>query len=488
MTQCIIGRQAEQNILHQLLHSKKAEFLALYGRRRIGKTFLIKNYFDNKSNVFFYASGIQNATMKEQIEEFAHQIGKTFYNGAMMMPGNNWRATFEILTKAIEQSAQNKKIILFFDELPWMATPRSGLLQALDYYWNRYWSHDKRIKLIVCGSSASWIIDKIINNKGGLYNRLTWTIHLEPFNLSEAKEFLQSLNIKLNHKQILDLYMVFGGVPHYLNLLQKGLSAHQNINVLCFQKNGALVHEFDRLFSSLFNESDIYIKLVRVIAKYHYGIGQSELIKKAQVTDGGTTIKKLKELENAGFIAEFVPHGHKEKGIYYKVIDEFTLFYLYWMKSNIKTILKQDQNQDYWLAQIKSSRWKAWAGYAFESICYKHLPQIRKALQITAGATANSWRYAPRLKDLEGAQIDLLFDRDDGITTICEIKYNEQPFIIDKLYAKNLLNKLNVYQKQTRSSKQLFLAMITVNGLKESIYSDEYISKVVTLENFFSAI
>lgn len=232
----IIGRVAEQALLKEILVSKKSEFLAIYGRRRVGKTFLIKNFFENQELVFFYVSGLQDGSIASQTEEFYKQIGKTFYSGASVKSSARWKDAFEELTKAIDQISKNKKVVLFLDELPWLATPRSGLLQALDYYWNRYWSHDERLKLIICGSSASWIIEKIINNKGGLHNRVTRTMVLRPFSLFETKSFLAKMGFHYSHEQVLELYMIFGGVPHYLALMRKNYSVAQSVDELFFRK------------------------------------------------------------------------------------------------------------------------------------------------------------------------------------------------------------------------------------------------------------
>jgi uncharacterized protein len=482
----IIGRLKECGLLTQLLKSNKAEFLALYGRRRVGKTYLIRNFFTGAPCIFFHVTGIQEGKLTEQLEQFVKQIGTTFYKGATLAPCQRWMEAFEELTKAIQHVPKNKKVVLFFDEFPWMATKRSRLLQALDYYWNRYWVHDPRLKLIVCGSSASWVIANIINNKGGLYNRITFSLKLEPFSLAETKLFLKSQGIRLNYQHILDLYMVIGGIPHYLSRVEKGKSASQCIDELCFQKNGILFSEFEKLFTSLFDESDIYLRLCRSIAKHRYGIGQVQLIKESKAPHGGRTIHRLKELEDAGFIMSFIPYGHQEKGIYYKVIDEYTLFYFHWIEPSLSAIRKKDQASGYWLSKSTSPRWKSWAGYAFEAICYKHLSNIRTTLQIDPGAEVGSWRYVPKQRQVEeGAQIDLLFDRPDGVVTICEIKYNEQPFPIDKQYAKNLLNKVETFQKHSQTRKQIFIAMITSGGLKPTMYSEEIISGQVRLEDLF---
>lgn len=486
--QTIIGREKEISVLKQLFQSLKAEFLALYGRRRIGKTFLIRNFFEKEPCIFFYCSGLKDGKLNEQLAEFAKQIGMTFYGGASITARKNWKDAFEDFHKAIEQVSSTKKVVLFFDELPWMATPKSNLLQVIDYYWNRYWTHDIRLKLIVCGSSASWIIKKIINNTGGLYNRVTRTMNLDAFSLHETEKFLLHFGIKLNHCQLLELYMIFGGVPHYLSLLRKGISAAECVDELCFQKGGTLVNEFERLFGSLFKNEENYIRLIRMISKFPSGIGQAELIKKSESSDGGRTKKRLKELEETGFIIEFIPHGHKEKGLYYKIIDAFTLFYLRWIEPSLKTALKQDNSAGYWLSKTNSASWKIWAGLAFESVCYKHIAQIIKAFNIQCGAEVGSWRYVPRKLDTQGAQIDLLFDRDDGVITICEIKHHVKPFSIGKEYAKKLLNKIDVYKKHSKTKKQLFLVMITTNGLKSTIYSEKIIDGAITLEDLFLKI
>lgn len=482
----IIGRAREQELLSQFLKSNRSEFLALYGRRRIGKTYLVRNFFENTSCIFFHITGIQDGPLQDQIEQFIKQIGTTFYHGLALGKCARWIDAFEILTQAMKQAPKNKKIVLFFDELPWMATKRSKLLQTLDFYWNRFWVHEPRIKLVVCGSSASWIMANIINNKGGLYNRITSSIRLEPFTLSETEAFLKYLGVKLNRHHILELYLVIGGIPHYLSQIQKGRSATQIIDSFCFQRNGLLLGEFDRLFASLFQESEIYLKLCRIISKHRYGLSQEQLFKASDLTSGGRAIKRLKELEDAGFIMSFVPYGRKEKGIYYKIIDEYTLFYFYWIEPHLSTIRKKDQTSGYWLSKSKTPGFKSWSGYAFEAVCYKHIQNIRTTLHIDPGAEAGSWRYiAKGNTDETGAQIDLLFDRSDNAITICEIKYNEQPFAIDAQYARNLQNKVETYRQQTRTNKQIFITMITSGGLKKTDYMNKLITNEVNLDNLF---
>lgn len=482
----IIGRLKEQQLLRELVRSKKSEFIAIYGRRRVGKTYLIKNLVSSFSCLFFHVTGIQKGLIQVQLKEFAKQIGKSFYQSPSIVPQKNWFDAFEDLTNAINEVPKDQTVVLFFDEFPWMATPRSKILAALELYWNRYWVFDKRIKLIICGSSTSWIINNIINNEGGLHNRVTRTIHLQPFSLHETESYLKEHKIKLNRKQILDLYTVLGGVPLYWSYIRKGRSAHQCIDELCFQKNGPLVNEFGRLFESLFEDPKPYIELIRFIAQYRYGIGQSELITLSKLPNGGGTIDRLHQLEEAGFVTSLVPYGHKDRGVYYVMDDEYSLFYLRWIEPYLKTIAKKETNEGFWLSMSNQSTWKVWAGYAFESICYKHIDQIRRALRIEPGARAGTWRYSPRVKDRsEGAQIDLLFDRLDGVITLCEIKCSHHQYAIDKSCYQELMRKIEVFKKQTRTKKQLFFCMITTMGLKETIYSEEIISNQATLEDLF---
>lgn len=484
----LIGRETEQQILIEILNSNKPEFLAIYGRRRIGKTFLVRELFKNKNCIFLNTTGSQNGALSEQISHFTDEVSKVFYHGVAIEKCKNWDKTFKLLTEAIDTIPKKKKIVLFFDEFPWMATPKSRLLQNLDYYWNQHWSRNNNVKLIICGSSASWIINKIINNKGGLHNRITKKIQLEPFSLKDTKRFLNAKGFKLTNKQLLHIYMVMGGVPYYLNNVSKGLSASQLIDHLAFQKNGLLFEEFENLFSSLFKEHEILVEIIRVIAEYRYGISQEELFKKIDKgLKGKRGIAKLKELENAGFILNFKPHFHEKRGIYYKLIDEYTLFYLQWIEPIKDTLLKKSLSEGYWDKVQNSVVWYSWTGLAFESICYKHLYQIGKALKLGPTAVPNAWRYVPVKKSIEsGAQIDLLFDRDDDAITICEIKCTDLPFSIDKSYAAKLNQKLNIFKKITKTNKQLFIAMISANGLKKTIYSEDMVDGVVTLDELFS--
>lgn len=489
MNELFIGRYEERRILDTIFQSKSAEFIAIYGRRRIGKTFLVKMTFKQKDAIFFHVTGTRDASMHEQIDDFCQVIESTFYNGelAIIRP-KNWKKTFELLTNTIKREAEQQKIILFFDELPWLASKRSRFVQALDYYWNRYWSDMPQIKLVVCGSAASWMLDNVISHKGGLHNRISGQIALNPFDLKETKEFLLSKGVKYTEMQSLEIFMVTGGIPYYLNFLKKNLSVAQNIDQLCFQHKGILVEEFNRLYASLFNHSDSYEELIRIISSKRSGIERSEILKKSKYsTDGGRLKERLNALEQSGFIVSFKPYGFLKRRTFYRVIDEYSLFYLNWIEPALFNIRKLDKTQGYWMEKYQSPAWRAWAGYAFESVCYKHIAQIRKSLAIHVSAEVGSWQYIPKKGDSDnGAQIDLLFDRDDGIITVCEMKYTNQPYPLTKDEANLLTNKIKIFQNRTKTNKQIQIVLVTNIPIKETMYSEEIIAHNVILQDLMS--
>jgi len=476
----LIGRKVEIQRLEKLYNSKEAEFAVLYGRRRVGKTYLIRQFFKDKKCQFFQATGVQKGLLTIQIKHFTESLSETFSHGIELKPPSSWEDALRLLTQLIEKTSPENKIILFLDELPWMATRRSGLLEALDYYWNHHWSKNSNIILVVCGSSASWLIKNIINNKGGLHNRCTCEIQLDPFTLIESHDYLKYKSINLNKRHVLDLYMALGGIPYYLKYVEAGLTAAKNIQRIFFDKQAPLKDEFKKLFESLFTEASIYIELIKLIANRKEGISRSELEEKSKLTSGGRLTQRLNQMVQTSFIEAHIPWD-KKRGEYYKVVDEFCLFYMYWLNSSK---LKKFTSE-HWLKQIQKPVYHVWAGYAFEAICHKHTSNIIKALNITSAEAIHSWRFVPRTGHENGAQIDLLIDRNDDAITICEIKYTENFFSINKSYFENLKRKIEIFKGKTLTKKQIFLCIISANGIKETSYSKEIVSGVVTLDDFF---
>lgn len=436
--------------------------------------------------LYFEITGQLKAQISTQLENFTLSLQKNFYQGLELKRASSWGKAFEKLRKAIEEQDSKGKIILFFDEVPWLATKRSNFISALEYFWNSWASRKGNIKLIVCGSASSWMIRNIVNSKGGLHNRITGSIRLLPFSLSETKIFLEHRGLKLNNRQILDLYMVMGGIPHYLKQVQKGLSAAQNINNTCFKKDGFLVTEFDRLYDSLFEDSKDYKRIVNALARSRKGLLRIELLKVLGTSPGGSLNRILTNLEEAGFITSCQPFQRKTKGAIYRLIDEYSYFFLKWIKNVDKSILN-DPNSKYWHTQSVTGSWKIWSGYVFEEICKKHSYLIKKALGISGMITREfAWRYSySKNRESGGAQIDLLFDRNDNVISICEIKCHESKFVINKKYREELRNKIAIFREQTKSKKSIFLVMVTTSGVTRNKYYQEMVENEVTLDDLF---
>lgn len=480
----LIGREPETKVLEQLWKSDQAELLVLYGRRRVGKTHLIRSHFSKKSTYIEF-TGIRKGTFRRQLAAFVEKLSEVFYSSVPIKTPANWQEAFEMLSVGIEKLKPTQKIVVFFDELPWMVNRRSKLLQEFEYFWNTRWSLHKNIKIILCGSAASWMIDNVVNATGGLHNRLTRKILLKPFNLSTTKKFLESRGYKYTFQQVTELYMIMGGIPYYLNNLTKDKSLNQNIEIMCFSKTGTLYDEFSRLFESLFEQAEINLKLIRAIAKRRYGISREELISVVKMVSGGSFNKRIRELEAAGFIQSFVPYGREKRNIFYRVIDEYCLFYLSWIEP--ESAYGHEIAKGYWQAKYHTPHWYDWAGYSFENICIKNAEKIRQALELQyIACSIASWKFISKLGEKsDGAQIDLLFDRDDGVITLCEIKFSDKPYVIDKEYAKTLVKKLEVFQLRTGTQKQLMLIMIAANGLKKNLWSEDLIDGVITLEDLY---
>lgn len=484
----IIGREAEIAILKKMVNSNQAEFLAIWGRRRIGKTYLIRKFFEQyKKCTFFHSTGLKDGLLQEQLDIFTSSLREIFYAG--ISTPSKWTEAFAHLTEMIKLLPGTDPVIIFLDELPWMASPKSRLLQAIDHYWNSKWSMMPRIKLIICGSAASWMIKNILHNKGGLHNRLTQRMQLLPFNLVDVNSYLRYKNIILNNAQIIELYMAMGGVPYYLNSVQPGLSATQNINQICFNKRGLLFSEYDELFKSLFTNSTVHRKLVSILIKNKSGLTRKQIADKSKtISLGGRLSERLAELEAAGFIQQFVPYGNKIKDVYYKLIDEYIIFYLQWIAPN-KTNLSSNRAA-VWEQLVLTAKYSSWAGYAFEAICFKHVDQIATALGIfNIGSLAASWRYIAKNDDTSnGAQIDLLFDRFDKTVTLCEIKYYSKDFALDQKSYEDLLRKQKVFIHATGCRKQIFWCLITLYPIRSNSYSSSLPALNVTSDDLFKAI
>jgi len=480
-----VGRVRERAVLSDAADTKRAALVALYGRRRVGKTHLVRTHLGHLAGTYFEAVGEHAAPKTVQLDGFRRQLEATFFPQGLPTL-RDWRQALRLLGDGVEATAKragNRPIVVFFDELPWMSTHRSGLLPAIDHLWNARLSKVPNLVWVLCGSAASFMLDHLINAKGGLHNRVTHRIRLDPFRLGEARELLASRGLRRGVMQTLELYMALGGVPQYLLQVPRGASAPQAIGEICFGPSGYLTDEFDRLFASLFDESKEHIALVRAAARTRGGATRGELMRSAKIASGGRLSRRLDELEAASFLARYVPYGKKSREATYRLIDEFSLFHLKWIDGMSRSSLNT-RGGKYWLAKANTPGYRSWAGYAFEGVCLEHSAQIEAALGIDGMANeVGTWHYRPKPGSRDsGAQIDLLFDRPDGVINVCEIKYAQEEFRLTKSYAKELVNKVDVFKHRTKTKKEVVLTLVTTYGLRPGLWNDEVIENVVTAD------
>ena len=469
----LIARKEEQKILMEAYKSEYSSFIAVYGRRRIGKTFLVRETFNY--NFTFSFSGIANEPKETQIKMFLKSIGKK--GVSINEKCDNWLDAFGYLETLIEQSKEKKKVI-FLDEFSWMAaTTKTSFISALEYFWNSYASGRKDVLLIVSSSATSWLIDNVIHNKGGLYHRLTHTIELKPFTLKECKEFSDNCSLHMNERDVLETYMVFGGVPYYWSLLKGEFSVAQNVDNLIFSEKGELHNEFDYLYASLFKKPESYISIVNALGKKKMGLTREEIAALSNLANNGDLSKKLKELEEYGFIREYLPLKAKKKGSLFQLIDQYTLFYFHFLR-------KKPNDEHFFENNFRTSQINSWKGGAFERVCLLHTEQMKKALGIS-GVSTNICSYSfTNQENHKGHQIDLLIQRKDGVINLCEMKYGSKPYEIEKQEYEMYLARIDDFIKDVGSSYSIHFTLVTPYGLERNKYSN-IVTNIITMEDLF---
>lgn len=470
----MIGRDKQINQLNETLNSSKSSFVAITGRRRVGKTYLIDEVY--KKNICLRVTGIEGGNFKAQVVNFTQKISEHSSKPIFTVP-KNWQEAFLHLKSYLKALPNNKKQVIFLDELPWINTPKSGFIQLLAHLWNDFLSKESHFILVVCGSSTSWITQKIVNDKGGFHNRLTHLIKLSPFTLSETKQFLQSKNIRQTDSSIAELYMVMGGIPFYLENVKNGESPMVSVERMCFLDGGILKNEYDNLYKAIFESPANHEAVVESLAHAKQGLTREEIIKKTKIKVGGTYQRTMEELLTAGFIVEEYPFAKKKRGSIYRLVDEFSVFYHKFIKENRKSQI------GIWQMLSNSQSYKIWSGYAFESLCMKHVNEIKGALGVQNVYTdTSSYRHiGNELED--GFQIDLIINRKDMVINLCECKFYESNFEITKKYGTQLKIRKSLFRTATKTKKNIFTTLITNHPIKENEYSLESIDVRITVSD-----
>jgi len=474
----MVGRANERKILDILSKSGKAELLAIIGRRRVGKTYLIREHY--KDQIVFEFTGTQYSDKKNQLKKYAQKLTEYSKSPLALAIPKDWSEAFIQLKSFLQTLSKRKtKPVIFFDEVPWISSRRSGFLNEFGYWWND-WASRQNIVVVICGSAASWMIDKIVNNKGGLHNRITEYIHLQPFTLAEVKLYLQSIRVSLDDYQILQLYMSIGGIPHYLQHIRRGESAMQIINRLCFNKDGILRNEFNNLYAALYEGHERHVSVVKVLSKKWKGLTRKEIVERTKLSNGGGLTQILTELSSSSFIMEIIPFGKKKKDTLYRLVDEYSLFYLSFIEG------KRAGKKDIWLQNARENNYKIWRGYAFENICIKHVEAIKRALGIGSVQTDVSSFRSLSNEIGEGIQIDMLIDRNDQSINLCEMKFYNDSLTLTKETAAKLRTRRSRFQQITKTKKTLFNTIITTFGINANQYSLGQVDHSITMDELFS--
>lgn len=478
----MIGRKKEKEELNNLYNSDRAHLVAVYGRRRVGKTYLVDQTFKNK--FAFRHAGLSpvelngasgNSPLKEQLKHFYNSL--ILFGMKKSQCPDNWLDMFLQLELFLESKDNGSRQVVFLDELPWLDTHKSGFMTAFEGFWNNWGCHRDNLMVIVCGSATSWITDHLINNHGGLYNRITYEIKLFPFTLCETEEYLRYLNVKYSRYDIVQAYMVTGGIPYYLSYLKKGNSLPHNIDDLFFQKNAKLKNEFDRLFYSAFANPEMMISIVKALNTKNSGYTRQEIADLIGYSVGGRLSASLNALIESDFVIKYVPFGYGKRNEHYRLTDAFCLFYLKFVENQKKLI------GSFWQNNLASQQVVSWRGIAFENICFQHINQIKNALSI-GGVSSEESAWSKRTDDEEGTQIDLLIERKDNIVNMCEIKFYSNEVSVDKDYHKKLMNREELLAKALSPKMMIHKTLITTIGLKYNEYSNDF-DNVIVLDDLF---
>jgi uncharacterized protein len=471
----ITGREKEQKILNDVLVSDESELIAIYGRRRVGKTFLIRESY--KTHIVFDMTGIKGAKKKIQLRNFQSQLKNASTRFKNVAIPKDWFEAFDLLKEYLDNLTSKKKKVIFIDEFPWLCSQRSDFLMLFEHFWNDYCTKRTDLLVVVCGSAASFMVQNIVHNQGGLHGRISRTIQLMPFNLYETREYLRKRGINWVDYDIIQIYMAIGGIPYYLKQLNKAFTVPQNIDQLCFAMGGVMVNEFDEVLISLFTNSALHKLIITTLATKRKGLTRKRLIELSKKPDNGDFSDALRELEESGFVAKYRAFDNANHKILYRLSDEFCYFYLKFMKSNA------GQGAGTWVQLFSKQTNKSWSGFAFETVCLKHIQEIKKALGVHIMHTVNSsW-------DNGHAQVDLVIDRDDNRIDLCEMKFYKEPFDIKKDYYADLLNKISEFKADNKTkNKNVVIIMVTTYGVKNNKYKTSIVTGNLVMDILFEKL
>lgn len=473
----IIGRKKEIAELGRYYNSGRAELIAVYGRRRVGKTFLINEVF--RESMTFHHTGLspynkkRKVTKKDQLQNFYFSLLR--YGAEDITVPTSWLEAFFMLEHLLKKLDNGSRQVVFIDEMPWMDTARSGFITAFEAFWNGWGNTRHNLCLVACGSATSWMLDNFIDDKGGLYGRVTGKMKLLPFTLKECEDFYLDRKIRMSRYNIIQSYMILGGIPYYMNYFNPSYSLAQNIDELFFQKEAKLKDEFELLFNSAFDNAGDCMKVIRKLYDRRYGFTRDEIARSTGISPNGDFSKVLKALTESNFIERYVPFGYGKREEHYKLVDCFCWFWLRFKED------KADIEHNFWQHHLKEPEINTWRGIAFENVCMQHVPQIKGALGVYAVASKESALVIQGSENAKGTQVDLLIDRGDDIVNVCEMKYMRSKSRMTSEYQETIQDRMVNIEREF-PDKTIHMTLVSTNPYDNA--SDVFQS-VIAIEDLF---
>ncbi len=464
----IIGRQRELRILQDDYREKRASIVAIYGRRRIGKSHLIEVYGSKK--MFWRFEGLEGQETKEQIKAFQVQLNK-FVKDEFLINTKffNWDQLLRYFTSHLKK--QDQKLVLFLDEFQWLSAGQSKLVSLIKHFWDTEWKH-LEVQMILCGSIASFMVDKVIKSKA-LYGRIDIELLVKELAPKDQFSFLKP---KRTMNEALQYGLLLGGVPKYYEIINQNQSFDLNIQKLCFESQGYLFNEFEKIFYSQFKEHRTYEKIIGCLSTGVKSL--DEIAKSIKIVSGGGLKRYLKNLELARFIMVTVPiNKSKSNQIKYKLFDEFLIFYFKFIRPFRSVIMKNDLSKIF-QTQVKP-KWYPWLGLAFENYCSKYHETISNILEINDQVIDVGPFFE---RGDHKFQIDLLFKRSDKVWTLCECKYRNSPIGAEVIA--EVERRVSLFPK--KRDETIEKVLIAPNGADRSLIQSKYFSRIITIDDLLT--
>jgi AAA+ ATPase superfamily predicted ATPase len=464
-----IGRKVEIAQLTALIDLPRPSIAVIYGRRRVGKSELIRHVTQGKNVLSF--EGLEGQPKHKQIKNFLFQLSAQ--SNIREKNISDWPDAL-ILLRTLTQDGQ---WIIILDEFQWMANYQNELVSVIKMIWEKYLSQNPDLTLILCGSIASFMKSKVLKSSA-LYGRTDYELNLHELNLSEISEFFPGKG----SDEVIDTAMLVGGIPKYLELISEYPSLYDALEPLAFSQDGFFKTEYDRLFASHFGKKPIFMKIIQTLATNPYGLTTGKLAKEMQVASGGTLCHQLDDLESAGFLHSIIPFDKPEgsKLRKYILMDAYVRFYHSIIRGSMKETTPPNTQ---FHAIMSSPRYAAWAGMAFEFLCMRHHKEISRILGFHGIPYTAGPFFQRKTLDTPGVQIDLLFERSDKILVLCEMKYllaSVPGDIIDQVN-----RKVSALQEKY-PGRTILKVLLTKTGSTETVAKKGYFFRIIRADELIT--